>query len=68
MELNNIKSEIDMEIGLLSANKVDKMMYSTISHENYSMAFRLLFKINILTQLHFDLTEQINEQTEKNIV
>jgi len=68
MKLNNIKSEIDMEMGLLSANKVDKMMYSTISHENYSMAFRLLFKINILTQLHFNLTEQINEQTEKNIV
>ncbi len=68
MELNNIKSEIDMEIGLLSANKVDKMMYSTISHENYSMAFRLLFKINILTQLHFNLTEEINEQTKKHIV
>ena len=69
MKLNNIKSEIDMETGgLLSANKVDRMMYLAISHENYSMAFRLLFKINIIIQLHFNLMEEINEQTEKNIV
>jgi hypothetical protein len=68
MKLNNIKSEIDMEMGLLSANKVDRMMYSTIGHKNYSMVFRNIFKLDIVIQLHFNLTEETNEQTEKNIV